>query len=1425
MPAVLGTIVFWGCFTVAGVVSAANPVTPSPAADGVSGSAVTQSNVGSGGTAIAGNWGNSGDVGTDGTDASTLTWDGTGGMGTPDTDAQNGQDGVAGGQAGKGGNGGTLTINVTGDADFSTFYPTILGTTGGNSGAGGKGGTGQSGGLGDPLPYPYVPERQSVLNGANGGVGGVGAAGVTGGNGGELIFNLTGGSVSFANNIVFGGTAGNGGSGGQGGTGGPGGRGADSISSFTAGTGGNGGDGGNGGVGGNGGSGGNVTFTVNNGTINFSNATFGGSGGNGGNGGAVGIGGIGGLGGDGNTALNGTAGSNGLRGNGGNGGNGGVGNVTISGGTANFAGTTYFGGNGGAAGTGLTNGNAGANGSGTLTLTSGRVNLNGNTGKLEFRGTESAVNINGGTLSYTGNQTIDVGTGTFTFGAGSTLASDAGTLTINAGNLVAPTTAGITLNVLTSGDFLTANISGNNNLGIDSFDVSGYGIGGAELTKTGNTFHLEIIKVIQNLTWTGDVTTWKNNEGETNHAWKNTFGDYKDFTTADNVTFTNNATQKTVTLDGSLAPTTVNVTGGDYTFDGSGAIVAETVKVTDGASLTFANTVANTYDGGTIIGANSTVNVSKNDSLGSGTVNNSGTLNITLSSGDGELANVLAGTGTINKEGTGKLTLTGNSTETGGKINVISGSLQVGNGTSGSYNGNIVSASDVTFNNDNATVYAGTLSNGGKLVKAGAGMLTLSGLATNGVEINSGSIIVGNVNALGNGVDINTNGTLDVNGISVTSAIDLNGGSLVNNSATAATINDVALSNDSTVGGSGNLTITDTLTSGNNLVKTGTGTTTLTKANTLGTTTVNGGRLELADAGSAGNEIALGNGTALIVNRNGDIASNISGTGNVEILKNSSLTGTLSYTGKTEITGATLTGNVSAQSDLVLAKSATYKLDAANAIKSANVESGSQIDLNGQDLTVTGTLEIIATQNKSDAPIQGNGGVLVLESGSTLKANLANEKSAYQLAAGGTTPVYFADGLTGYTGTGATIIAGGNRLFRVESGLNYAGGNLYYNIKRNFAADLFPNISPQLAPVIDNYQGNNNWVEYMMTNEDDDLVTEKYVQGGLDLANLSNAMSVLYDTQTGINNVLYSRSRHFVSRSKYLTLGQCDPCDSVSCGLGSDREFYVAPIYGNNRGLRLNSGGFRYGYVNDQWAMGVGVDQSYGRTRVGLLGVYGEGKSATRGTLPRTVNETTFGGLFLYTNTTRGTLDLLLSAGYLGMENSLEQITSGDQLTGKITNGLATFSATLTKTLQFDGLYVLPVFGIEYGYYHQGSLAVKYGNDIVSRNAKSGTNLAVIPIGVRFTRNGFAFGGQFNPEFRARYIANVGSVSAEYNTFLVGSPNSALMATRMTDRHAGDIGLGFGWSRNNVTLRGDYGYMFGEHYNDQYLNASASWKF
>jgi hypothetical protein len=1341
-------------------------------------------------------------------------------LGQSGDDAKPGKPGVAGGQAGKGGDGGSLEITVTSDAGFSLDYPDTLGTAGGNGGVGGDGGTGQLGGFG--FVGSGAADQQSRYNGADGGAGGVGATGANGGNGGDFYFTLTDGTVTFANGIVFGGAAGVGGDGGQGGTGGPGGNGGASYGSFTSGQGGDGGNGGVGGVGGKGGNGGNAVFTLDGGTITFENATFGGRGGNGGSGGAAGAGGNGGLGGDGETSLNGSTGSAGFVGNGGAGGNAGNGTLTVSGGVVNFTGTTYFGGLAGTGGSGRVQGANGTAASGSkLQLDSGRINLGGD---ITFRGTNNSVVMNGGTLSYNGDRTIDVGNGTVTVAGGSTLSrtSETGVLTVNAGSITGPSTGTIMLDVQGSGMFLESNVAPSN-LTAASFNLSNYRVG-TEVIQTGYGYELVLGGGALPFIWKGSDGsgngTWKLGSGSDRNNWDQP--DY-DFATGDIANFKGDG-QGDVTLDGLVNPGAVNIQNGNYTFKGTGYLSGGDVSVSSGASLTFDNTTANTYANTNIAGGG-TVTAKREDSLGTGTVNNNGTLNLEFD--NGELANVLAGTGTINKTGSGTLTLAGNSTATGGTLNINStSSLEV----VGSYGGNIASDSNVTFSNDANSTYAGDLTGGGQLVKSGDGALTLSGSVAAGVEINSGSIIVANAAALGTGAEVNTGGTLDVHGIAPTGDIDLNGGSLVNNSSTAATVNNVTLSDDSKVGGSGDLTIDNALSGSHDLEKIGAGTTTLTQNNTIDTTTVKAGKLQLAGTdGSAGSEVVLDSGSVLSVNRTGDVASAISGAGSVEILKDTSLTGTLSYTGDTNVIGAKLTGAISGQSDLYLASNAAYNLGSADrTLKSADVESGSQIDLNGHELTVTGTLSVTATQDQADAPIQGAGGNLVLASGSTLNANLANNKAAYQLEAGGTTPVYFADGLSGYDNQGATINEGGNRLFRVEGGLQYSNGILYYDIKRNFAADLFPNISPQLAPVIDNYGGANDWVEFMMTNEDDDSTTEKYVQGGLDLVNISSAMSALYDTQSGIDSILYARSRRFVRQPKYLTLGQSDPCSPVSCGglcTGSSREFFVTPIYGNNRGFRLNSGNFRYGYVNDQYAIGFGVDQSYGRNRVGLLGVYGEGRLSTRGTLPRTNNETSFGGLFVYTNANRGDLDLLLSAGYLGMENNIKQATSGGQLSGRLTTGLTTFSAILTKTLNLDDLYVLPNFGIEYGYYHQGSLTANYGNVTVIRNDKSHANAVVIPVGVRLTRECTAFNGHLTPEFRARYIANVGGIGANYSTHLVGSPNSALMATRMTDRHAGDIGLGFGWKKRDVSLRGDIGYIFSEHYGDLSISVSGSWKF
>jgi hypothetical protein len=366
---------------------------------------------------------------------------------------------------------------------------------------------------------------------------------------------------------------------------------------------------------------------------------------------------------------------------------------------------------------------------------------------------------------------------------------------------------------------------------------------------------------------------------------------------------------------------------------------------------------------------------------------------------------------------------------------------------------------------------------------------------------------------------------------------------------------------------------------------------------------------------------------------------------------------------------------------------------------------------------------------------------------------------------------------------------------------------------------MFPNISASLYDLIDAYAGGNAYIENLLENSPSVEVTEKGLQSGFDIANAALPMNSVYQTRTGIANSIYTRSQ--IAPSKYVS-----PCGEVICGQSITREAWAAPIYGNSKGFRLNSGNFRFGHVSDQYAMAFGIDTVQAGTRLGVMGIGGWGKSRSSGDLFTTWNESSFGGAYVYSNTRQGNIDLLLTAGYLGMDNDLTQAAFGGNLSGSMTSGMASVSAMLTQTYCLGGLHMAPVVGVEYGYYHQGSMDTVWNNATVFQNGKAHANIVVLPVGVTFnTESRLANGALFTPEFRTRYIANVGDVVSSYNVSMPGSTSSALMATKMADRHAGDIGLGFGLTRGATTLRFDYGYMFSQHYQDQYGSATARWQF
>jgi hypothetical protein len=248
--------------------------------------------------------------------------------------------------------------------------------------------------------------------------------------------------------------------------------------------------------------------------------------------------------------------------------------------------------------------------------------------------------------------------------------------------------------------------------------------------------------------------------------------------------------------------------------------------------------------------------------------------------------------------------------------------------------------------------------------------------------------------------------------------------------------------------------------------------------------------------------------------------------------------------------------------------------------------------------------------------------------------------------------------------------------------------------------------------------------------------------------------------------------------------------------------------------------------VNDQYALGFGVDTTQGGVRLGVMGIGGWGKSRSNGELLPTWNETTFGGVYAYSNTRRGNTDLLFTAGWIGMENDLRQGNVGGDLTGNMDSGMASVSAILTQHYSLNGLRVSPTLGVEYGYYYQGALDVVWNGTTAFQNGKAHANILVLPVGATFsTETHLTNGRVITPELRTRYIANVGDVVSSYDVILPGSPTSALMATRMTDRHAGDIGLGFGLTRGATTFHFDYGYMFSQHHQDQYGSVTARWQF
>jgi fibronectin-binding autotransporter adhesin len=258
-----------------------------------------------------------------------------------------------------------------------------------------------------------------------------------------------------------------------------------------------------------------------------------------------------------------------------------------------------------------------------------------------------------------------------------------------------------------------------------------------------------------------------------------------------------------------VATSTVTVAGGAALnfrrTDDYGGGFANVVSGSGGVQVlsgTLAYTGANTYTGTTTVSAG-TLRIGNGGTTGSiaasspVAVSSGAILSFNRTDGyGGNFANVISGSGGVQVL-SGTLAYTGANTYTG-TTTVSAGTLQIGNGTTGSIAGPVANGGALVFNRSNDLTYAGIVSGSGTLTHSGAGTLTLSGSSTytgktaianasGGISINSIGNVNGGPSALGN-PDSVANGTIDVAG-----ALTYSGGA-------AATDRRINLGNGATVG-------------------------------------------------------------------------------------------------------------------------------------------------------------------------------------------------------------------------------------------------------------------------------------------------------------------------------------------------------------------------------------------------------------------------------------------------------------------------------------------------------------------------------------------------------------------------------------------------------------------------------------------------
>lgn len=395
---------------------------------------------------------------------------------------------------------------------------------------------------------------------------------------------------------------------------------------------------------------------------------------------------------------------------------------------------------------------------GTLTLSgvntyAGTTTVNAGTLRITDSGslTSSAVMVSGGVLRLdTAGKTLSA----LTLGSGSTLAAPlvSGSASLNVtGALVLNGSPNFTVDASvadTSQSAGTYTLIGAGSvvgpLGTVTTRINGADLADTRLSGTvsvsGSGLVLSVSGSVQTGTWTGGASgTW---DVGTTSAWNTTDGRFMNL---DRAVFGNPSADATVTITGTVTPTSVAIDNtANYTFAGGTISGAGGITKAGSGKATFTNqntfTGAVAIDGGTLeIGGSGRFGA---DGVYAGAIANAGTLSVATAA-DQTLSGLISGTGVLTKSGAGTLTLTAENTHTGGTV-VSGGTLVVADS-----------------NNNGAGGIRGTLTvnNGGTVRLDGPNALGWAGgQKVDVININGGTLTTASGGDNGWGVTVNMTG-------------------------------------------------------------------------------------------------------------------------------------------------------------------------------------------------------------------------------------------------------------------------------------------------------------------------------------------------------------------------------------------------------------------------------------------------------------------------------------------------------------------------------------------------------------------------------------------------------------------------------------------------------------------------------------------